>query len=192
MSVSHRAVNIVFDAHCPETRSYDGRGRVVTRSWSSGRTLTYGYNDFDRVTSVADSHGPSVSLEYDVMQRMVRRTETPQGGGAPKVWGFMWDDRDRLVRVTDSGNQITRIEYDRVAVGCNVVDKPSRIIAPGSKVTAMEYDSRQRLTRITNPKGEVNRFEYNLRGDLIAMTDAEGHRSQRFYDGNGRLIVPRA
>ncbi len=172
--------------HAVESAKYDGRGRVVTRSFASGQTITYAYNDFDKVTQITDSSGPTISMTYDVMNRMLTRSVT--SGGSTQTRSFVWDDRDRLIQLTEPGNKITRYEYDRVAVGCNVVDKPSRIIESGNKVTAMEYDSRLRLTRLTNPKGEVTRREYNLRGDLIAITDAENHRTQMFWDGNGRLI----
>ncbi len=179
-------VTAVFDARNPESRGYDARGRVSMRRWSSGRSMHYVYDNFDRVTSIVDSHGPDVVLTYDVMGRMLMRAVTD--GSSTHTTAYAWDDRDRLVRVTDALGRATDIQYDRVAMGCDVVDKPTRIIDPAGRITAMEYDSRQRLTHMTDAKGQVTQYEYNLRGDLTALTDAENHRSQFFYDGNGRLV----
>ena len=74
-------------------------------------------------------------------------------------------------------NRTTTIKYDRIAVGCNVVDKPSMIMNPDSTRKQFFYDVRQRLVRAVDENGGVTRYEYNARGDLTAITDPENTRT---------------
>jgi YD repeat-containing protein len=59
----------LFDLHNPQTLTYDTRGRVTSRSYLSGRVITYTYNDDDQVLVTADSAGPTTSNTYDAMKR---------------------------------------------------------------------------------------------------------------------------
>ncbi|MBI3554811.1 MAG: hypothetical protein HY074_00945 [Deltaproteobacteria bacterium] len=138
---------------------------MVSRTFQSGKILTYGYDDFDRVTSITDNNGPSATFVYDVMGKMKSKTVTPQGGGTPQVTQYQYDDRDRLIAKTDPTGRATFHDYSIVSVGCHVRDLPTKVTEPGNKVTAMEYDNRQRLIRKTDADNHVTRYEYNPRGD---------------------------
>jgi RHS repeat-associated protein len=176
----------VFDARNPETRTYDSRGRVATRTFQSGRILTYTWDDHDRITRMDDSAGPSIIQTWDAVGRLTSRAVA--AGMTSQVTSFGYDDRDRLISITDATNRTTQIKYDKVAIGCNVVDKPSMIIDPAGRKTQFFYDLRQRLTRMVDPNGGVTRYDYNARGDLTGVTDPMNHRTQFSYDPNGRVI----
>ncbi len=170
----------------PLTLPYDSRNRLHTRTFVNGRVLTYSYNDYNQVTNIVDTAGPSVFNVYDDVNRLHERTVTD--GTTNQTTTYEWDDRNRLTAVIDPLNRRTEIEYDMISVGCTIVDKPVRITDPAGRVTEHFYDNMLRLVRTVDPKGGVVRFEYGLRGDRIAITDSEGNRTRYRHDGNRRLI----
>ncbi len=178
----------ITDLHNSETRTNDARGRVLTRSFTSGHVLTYTWDDFDRLTAISDNTGPSISMVFDIMGKMLSRSVTPLGGGTSQTTFYTYDDRDRLTQVTNPKGEITKVGYNIISVGCHVRDLPTSIADTGGRVTTMQYDNRQRLTRVTDANGHVTRAEYNARGEKIAVTDPNGNRATFSYDGNSRLV----
>ena len=176
----------VYDARNPETRTHDSRGRIATRTFATGRVLTYTWDDHDRITRVDDTTGPSLIQVWDQVGRLKETTVTD--GATNQTTKYQWDDRDRLIEVTDAMHRTTKIEYDKVAIGCNVVDKPSKITDHAGRKTQFFYDLRQRLTRVVDAKGGVTRYNFNLRGDLIGVTDPENNHTAFSYDENRRVI----
>ncbi|MBI3556014.1 MAG: hypothetical protein HY074_07110, partial [Deltaproteobacteria bacterium] len=177
-----------FNLHNPSTLINDIRGRVTQRSFASGRVLGYTYDDFDRVTNITDNAGPSVSVVYDAVGKILSKTLTPLNGGTPQTTLFQYDARDRLTQVTDAKGQVTQIGYNIISVGCQVRDLPTTYTDTAGRVTTMAYDNRQRLIRKTDANNHVMRYEYNSRGDKIAQTDGSGNRSTFSFDGNERLV----
>lgn len=172
-----------YDLHNSETTTYDSRSRVATRTFQSGRVLTYGYDDYDRVISVTDSAGPTVLNEYDAMGRLLKKTVTD--GAKPQVTTYTWDDQDRLVTETDALGRVTRYGYEKH----RVLTKPKTITDPAGRITRFEYDQLGRLTKKTDPRGAATTYEYTLRGDLASVTDALGNVTSYEYDGKGRKVV---
>lgn len=178
----------IFDQRNPAKLSYDNRGRVTAVNYpSSGRQLTISYNDFDNITKLTDSAGPTVTYTYDLMQRMT--TKTVSGGNINEVTQFTWDERDRLTSVTDPLGNKTSYAYEKTFIGCNVRDLPTAITDPKGNVTKMVYDKALRLVSKTEANGSVTQFFYNQRDDLIAISDPNGHRTTYRFDGNQRLIA---
>ncbi|MBI3558604.1 MAG: RHS repeat protein [Deltaproteobacteria bacterium] len=178
----------IADLHNPQTLVHDLRGRLTRRNFASARQITYGYDDFDRLLTITDNAGPSLSLVRDVMGKVLTQTVTPLNGGAAQTTVFTYDARDRLTQISDAKNQVMKINYNIVSVGCHVRDLPTSITDGAGNVERREYDNRQRLTRVTDADNHVTRFEYNSRGDKIAQTDASGNRSTFSFDGNDRLV----
>ncbi|MBI2520192.1 MAG: RHS repeat protein, partial [Bdellovibrio sp.] len=181
----------VFDARNPETREYDERNRLKKRTFASGRIIEMTFDDYDRVLTVTDSHGPDIVNEYEDagnVSRLIKRTTTNGNPTEDRVEEFTPDERDRIVEYKDPMGRVTRTIYDIVGVGCNVQDKPREIIDPAGRRTKMFYDKRNRLTKSVDPRGGVTLFDYNLRGEKIAITDPEGTRTKFRFDGNRRMI----
>ena len=174
-------LTFVFDAQNPETRTFDTRGRVITRTFKSGRILTYIYDNYDRITQITDSNGPSVINSYDVVSRLLTRTVTD--GTTNQTTTFAWDARDRLISTTDVIGEKTIRGYDSVVI----IDKPISITDPKGHVTQMQYDNMDRLSEKIAANGGIAQYGYNLNGDLVSVIDPDHNLTAYTFDGNRRL-----
>ncbi len=169
-----------FDAHNPETIAYDARERVHTRTFASGRVLTYSYDDYDRVTQIADTNGPTIQTAYDAVGRVISKTITD--GQKPQTTTYVWDGQDRLLSQTDALGRVTKYEYDEH----RVLRNPSKVTDPAGRVTTFKYDVLGRMIEKKDPKGAVTTYSYDARGALAFVTDANGKTTTFEYDDNGR------
>lgn len=172
----------VFDLHNPETRTYDGRARLSTRSFLSGRTLTYTYDDYDRVLTITDSHGPKLINSYDAMGRLLERAVV--SGSISQVTKYAYDGQDRLVSVTDALDRLTTFAYDPE----RVFNKPISITDPANRTTYFEYDLLHRLIKKTDANSAITKYSYDQRNNLTSVTDANGGVTRYEYDLNNRKI----
>lgn len=172
----------VFDSYNPETRSYDVRGRLISRNFLSGRVVFYTHDDYDRVLTVTDSHGPDVMNTYDAMGRLLQRRITD--GETYQTTAYQYDDRDRLVAVTDPLNRTTTFAYHATIIS----DKPIAITDPAGRTTLFNYDRMHRLVEKTEANGATTKFTYDVRGNLTSVTDANGNSTVYAYDLNDRRI----
>lgn len=176
-----------YDLRNPVSMEYDVRGRVVKKTYVSGKIEELVYDNHDRVVEIHDNVGPDTINGYDVLGRLISKTITD--GITPKTTLYEYDSRDRQIAVVDPLGRRTEKKYDLPGLGCKyVIDKPVAVVDPSGRVTKMEYDHRNRDIRTVSPEGTVTRKEYNDRGDLIAITDGDGNRSTFLYDGNSRLV----
>src|SRR5579859_7377716 len=56
----------------------------------------------------------------------------------------------------------------------------------GSGMLRLSYDAAGRLASVANPLSQATSYLYNLRGDLVSVTDADGHTTLSGYDALGR------
>jgi len=173
----------VFDLHNPETRTHDSRGRILTRNFASGRVISYGYDDYDRVLTVTDSHGPNLTNTYDVMGRLLAKDEFSLG--EHHITSYVYDDKDRLISVTDALNRTISFSYDPVRIS----REPIAVTDPAGRVTYFEYDKMHRLTKKTEANGAITKFTYDERGNLTSVVDANGDTTVYAYDLNNRRLT---
>ncbi|MGZ3787948.1 MAG: DUF6531 domain-containing protein, partial [Bacteriovorax sp.] len=172
-----------FDARNPQTLSYDTFGRIATRVFKNGRTISYKYDKYDRIIRTNDSNGPSIINTFDIVGRIISKEIV--GSSHRELTKYAWDMRDRLVQTTDNLGRITKYQYDN---GQQIIDKPTAIISADGKKTQYKYDSLQRITKIIDAKNFQTKFGYNPRGDATEITDAKGNSTKFLYDGNRRII----
>jgi YD repeat-containing protein len=115
------------------TYTHDNIGRVKTATDASGITITYDYDDLDQVTkvtypdgkfeeytyatccpgqieSMTDRSGRTTYLTYDDLKRLTFVNSPGQDTG------YEYDDNGNVVKLTDSNNNETHFEYDRLKV----------------------------------------------------------------------------
>jgi len=180
-------LTFVYDLRNPETRAYDGRGRVVARTYGSGRILKYTWDNHDRVTRIDDSAGPSSVFTYDVVNRVITKDVTD--GATSQITQYQWDVRDRLVAKVDAlGNKTTFLFDQTNANGTiTVIDQPMAKTDANGNTTLFSYDNRDRLTQIEDAKKGTTQYQYNFRGDRTGVTDPLNQKTIFTFDGNGRV-----
>jgi len=184
-----------YDAGGYLTQVTDRRGKVTQYSYDAlarrtfagfgwdgsayESTITYSYDDADRLLQAQDSVAGSISLAYDDLDRLISET-TPQGqvtygyddagrrtsmtvAGQPQV-AYSYDSADRLTGITRENLSAT-ISYDSTG-------RPATLTLPNQVEIAYAYDAPSQLTGITY---EVDAAQV---GDLAYAYDAAGRRIQ--------------
>ncbi|MFD7323107.1 putative T7SS-secreted protein [Streptomyces sp. NPDC059875] len=147
-------------------------GHLTSVTNSSGRPLSFGYDEHGRITSWTDTNDSRYDYVYDDRHRCVSQS------GADGVMAFRFTWADGLTTVTDALGRTTR--YD--------VDERRQIVAetdPTGAVTRYERDARGRLLSRTDPMGAVTRFAYDEEGRLVSAVRPDRRTTTAEYNALG-------
>jgi len=166
--------------------TYDVLGRVRTMIGLSGYTLTFDYDDMDRVTKIThpdatfeqftydrldlvtfrDRAGRQTFLEYDAMRQLKKQTD-PLG----RVTRFDWCRCGQIKSLTDPMGQTTTWLTD--VQGRNIAKQ----YADGSRVTYQYENASSRLRFVIDEKQQVTQFAWNRDDTLKSLA-------------NGSAVIP--
>ena len=136
-----------------------------------------------------------VNYTYDSLGR--RTTQTVQrrlvAGGAPQslVSSYDYDERDRVIRVTDAiGNQLETV-YDKNGKVTQIVAKYKKpdMTFDTRVLSTRTYDAADRLATQTDIESNTRSFQYDTGGNLVSYKDANNHTTRYEYDAMGRRIA---
>jgi RHS repeat-associated protein len=128
-----------------------------------GVRTSFGYDDVGRVTSETTTR----TDEFGIVQTLVTTME--------------YDDKGRLVRVTDPEGNVTVTEY-------NAIDKESATIDANLERTEFDYDARGNLVQTRYPDGTSEITAYDEEGNVVAQTDRLGRTTRMIFDPANRII----
>jgi len=180
-----------YDANNNITRQisydYDPNNNVTSVS-SAGNSISYSYDEINRVISATDFFGKTIAYGYD---KAGNRTSLTYPGN--KTIQYVYDVADRLKSLTDWLNKTST--YTR-----NKMGQPTQIIlGNGSKVTYL-YDSAGRLTELKNLKANgvvISSHQLTLDAegnikesvmDLPLLPQLPLDTGSMSYDNNNRLL----
>lgn len=196
----NRKVEVERDALNRRIRLRDSHGLEIEYVWDMRSRLTqltvnrrwtwkFEYDLRDLIVRAITPGEMTVSLSYDVMQRMTERTLRSSGGAILASRKFQWTSNDDLVRVEDL----------RLGVRTMTVDGGGRLVAiRGSANEDYIHDDLGNV--LTTTAGEAvsiglgnrlesagaSRFVYNEEGHMARETGPLGD-SEYDYDGDGLL-----
>jgi RHS repeat-associated protein len=134
--------------------TYDANSNV--RSQSNGdSTISYAYDEINRVTSVTDQFSQTIAYGYD---KAGNRTELTYPGN--KTIEYSFDEADRLKSLTDWLNNTT--EYVR-----NKSGQTTQVNYPNGSKVKYDFDDAGRLTFLENVdanNGVISRHQLTLDG----------------------------
>ncbi|PWL66995.1 MAG: hypothetical protein DBY30_04610 [Verrucomicrobia bacterium] len=146
---------------------YDQYGRLsqVDSKFENGsvdRSLHYGYDDMDRLSSISYGASENEKLKYDTWGRLIERSKN---GIVSK---FKYDHFGRLVEKLE-GETLTKYTYD------NYGKRLSRITTKGGEILD-EYNTYDKFGRLvkTQSNGKIVEYIYNKKNQL----------SKQIIDGN--------
>jgi RHS repeat-associated protein len=148
---------------------YDNGNRMTQAADSLSGTIIRAYDNLDRLTSETTPQG-SVSYGYDAANRKTSMTVA----GQPAVI-YSYDDANHLTQITQ-GSSTTVLGYD-------LAGRRTSLSQPGGVVTSYSYDSNSRLAGIS--------YQYGASplGNLAYTYDQAGNRTQ--LDGSfSRVDLP--
>jgi len=160
------------------TATYDSAGRTRTKTDESGYTLTFDYDNLDRLTKVTHPDGtfseytfnrldPSVIkdragrqtlMEYDSMRQMIKRTDPLN-----RVTLFQWCSCGDLSSLTDPMGRTTTWQKD---VQGRLTSKQ---YGDGSQVRYFYENTTSRLRQVVDEKQQVSQFTYNRDNTLNSV-----------------------
>lgn len=167
--------------------TYDAFGRLHTATDGKGDTITYSYDNGDRITDVAYSDGThDVAYTYNKNGLATKRVD----GAGTTTYGY--DDLGHLLSTLNTANNNTvSYTYDLAGALASVTD--------GLGTTNYHYDNAHQLTSMDYPQGTsrlVTGFAYNSdrkRTDVwLQSNDAHSvwAAHEHFdYDKSGRMIA---
>lgn len=173
---------------------FDNQSKTVTYKDNSGSVLTRQYDDQNRLLKETDPLGNAVAVTYN--QKNIASI-TDRSGQTAK---FNYDANGFLAGITSPmGDQVRLLNYTSQGL-------PSLLIAPDGGITSFQYDKQgnvisqktgMRLDKLS-ADGNITYasvdplttlYEYTLTGNLKAVQDVAGFKTQFTYDSIGNLVL---
>lgn len=159
--------------------------RYTYDNWKRLSTVTVDLSPDD--SSIADGRIYKTTYTYDGASSRVASI-TQSDGTTVKFTYVVAGGAARVASVTDGLGQVTRYSYD-------IRSRVTTVTDPLGIQTKYAYDTAGQLTSMTSPAAggvsQAKHFEYNENGDLLRVTDGEGHVVLMEYDSWGNQIVQR-
>ncbi|MDF2120414.1 putative Ig domain-containing protein [Roseiarcaceae bacterium H3SJ34-1] len=175
------------------TRTFDGRGRLLTLDQSDGavvRRTRYAYDDADRLRMIEDPEGGRRYRFHDAAGRLEWQVDAT---GA--VTRFERDAAGQILRQTLYANRAGTTGWYDEATG-KVVKNTLSTGGPGSdvivdaahdRVTVHAYDEAGRRTETTDALGTVTHYRYDGLSRLV-MTQTADRATRFLYDRDGNQV----
>lgn len=157
------------------TLTYDSSDRVRTATDSSGHTLTYGYDVFDRLTTTTYPDQTTERIVYNLLD--VYATKDRQNR-----WTRNWYNKARqLEKTLDPLGRSTLYEW----CYCGALQK---LTDAKQQVTSWKYDAQGRNYEKTYPDNRTESATFQpLSGRINTTTDAAGQITTFTYNKDGSL-----
>lgn len=155
--------------------TYDGFGRVGSRTDSEGRTVAYQYDALDRPTIETYPDGTTRQNSYN---RLDLASVTDRQG---RTTTFSYDANRQIIQVTDPLQRKTKFTYYENGTRKSLTD-------PNGNTTSWNIDLESRVTGKTyaDGKGSTDAYEATT-SRLKSVTDALGQKKQYSYTIDNRL-----
>ncbi|WP_345147576.1 DUF6531 domain-containing protein [Arthrobacter ginkgonis] len=188
---------------------YDADGHRTAFTDANGTTTAYTRDAAGRVTGVGNPLLGEAVFTHDASGRITSATAgdlvqewTYRNGhlsehsrvnravpGGAEVTMIGRDDDGRITGLTRSG-AVTRYGYDgagqMVSAATTARSEGPEVAGPPAG-SEWEYDAGGRLVRESTPAGS-REYEYDAAGQLLAVTDADGSRTEYVHDALGRRV----
>ena len=149
------------------TSTYDGLNRKTFTGFGTvgtpptyDSTITYTYDEGNRLASVVDSVTGTITSKFDRLGRLISE-QTPQGTAT-----YDYDPANRRTSMTVAGQTFVSYNYDNA----NRLTQ----IAQGAATVSFAYDSGNRRTSLTLPNGIVMSYGYDNASELTGITYTNG------------------
>jgi RHS repeat-associated protein len=175
----NRLTTISYADTTSATYGYDVLSRLTTATNPTG-TVTIGYDNRGRVSSVTDVFGQVVGYTYDASSN---RTQLSLNAATSAT--YQYDVINRLTQLTDNSSLNTTFAYD-------ATNKLTSRTLPNGVVSTYEYDGLNRLTRVKHAKAANTlldlQYQFNAVNNITQMIDNAGTHNYS-YDPLDRLTA---
>lgn len=188
------------------TYTYDAQDNLAATINALGHMTRYtAYDVHGNPLQIIDANRIVTELEYDLRQRLVRRTVAAGTTDAATTrfdydpvgqlmkttlpdgsWiGYEYDAAHRMTAIHDSAGN--RIDYTLDAMGNRIKETVNGPDGAAFSKTFREYNQLNRLVAESGPEGSRTDYAYDAEGNRTAITDANENTTNR-YDALNRLF----
>jgi len=197
----------------------DANGNLLSQTDALNRITTFTYNAFNEVLTVKDPLNVTTTNTYDANGNLTSTTR-PLIGTNPlqsatttyrydaaragdliqksdpngKIWQYAYDQYGNPVKAIDPLNNTTSYGFDLIGRMTSRVSPKGNVVGanPATFTTSFAYNAFGDLTLVTDPLGRKTVSDYDPNRNLLAVTDANLHKTSYMYDGaNQRIQVNR-
>lgn len=181
---------------------YDAKSRLIKKIDPMGFTTFYEYDGADRLISATDPYGNKMQNTFDENGNIIRidQIESVKNDAGVEIskqffsQEFEYDELDRKISQTDTLGNKTHFKYDSLN---NLV----KIIDPLGNIQRFTFDIYQRqieqiveMTKSglgggTTLPSSITQMEYDSNGNLIAVIDPNGNRTEEKFDELNRKVA---
>lgn len=155
--------------------TYNLMGNLLTKTTPLG-TVTYDYDNMQRVIKVINVNGGETNYEYDKLGRVIKTTD-PLGNET----NTSYTKHSLVASAIDSRGNTTTYEYDAVGNTTKIKDALNN-------ESAAVYDSLNRLISTTSASGYTETYTYDDDNNLLSATKAGLETTSYEYDNNANLV----
>lgn len=157
-----------------------GRIATITTPAAGGPTAQLAYDGSGNLTSLTDARGHAWAFTYDAQHRLL--TETDRRGVVVLTNTYAGDGR--IASQADAAGQLTTFAASPLAGSrLQVVVTP-----PSGNAITQVYGANGQLLRVTDGEGHTASFGWDAQGELAAATDKLGRTLAFENDSRGNLI----
>ncbi|WP_405804011.1 DUF6531 domain-containing protein [Streptomyces sp. NBC_00210] len=161
-------------------------GRVTTLALAGAgedgtdrRLIRYAYTD-GNLTTVTKASGGTLTFDYDDRQRVTAWIDSNQ-----RRYDYVYDDQDRVIcEGGEAGHVQVTISYGDPAPDTG--HRTTVLTTPAGHTTRYLIDERCHVRATTDALGHTTDFTHDARGRLLTRTDPLGHTTCFAYDEDGR------
>jgi RHS repeat-associated protein len=186
------------------TVGYNTKGLLESVTSSAGHKIMLAYNSADEVESASDPMGHTVKYSYESGKLA---SVTLPGETSPR-WQFKYNSSHELTSETDGRGNATTIEYNDAEQVVSQTDAMHRtrkwsyaataglgtettITEPNGSATVERFNEDGEPTSVTRALGTsiaaTTTDGYNGAGELIAVTDPDGYKTEYGYNSSGDM-----
>lgn len=206
---NHTLITVFDRTNQVTVYKYNSDKQLISKTDANGNTTQYEYDEAGNLTKQIDGLGNYTINEYDARNNLISVTENITNlGDNPDI-----DEEDIVERSTnyeyDNNNNLVKITYPNGGVITNVYSNNNLVSSTDLRgvTTTYEYDVDNQLIKTTcldksteyeylngqmlslaDKLDNVTLNEYNEYGFLKSVTDANGNKTQYFYDNKGNVV----
>lgn len=176
-SATHNLRELKKNGVVLESFAYDNIGRIKTHTGLTAQTLTYDYNNLNKIIRIAYPDNKFETIDYSNCCPHLIKSRTARSG---LITNYTYDALKRLIKIQDS-TDTTQYEYDANGNLSVLID------AKGNE-TSFEYDLDNRLINKSYTDGTSIQYAYDLAGLPSIFHNSRNIAKVFSFDTNHNII----
>lgn len=161
------------------TNTYNAEGRVDTQTDELGRVTSFYYSGYSDITEITHPDNTVTTYEYENGQ-LSRRIDNDYTDNSRTTLYSYDSSNGRLITRTNPDNSEVKYTYDNRG---NILSSTNAL----GQTSTTTYDNYNNPLVVTDPSGKTNKYTYDLLGRVASSTDGENNVATTEWTTKGLL-----